>query len=446
MARIFNHPSGIDYLGSTGGTRPWWSANGTIFALMNTFWASGDSAGHMVIYIKNTAGTNNFTYVKHTDNNLYVGWTTGGVDARIVSSDAGLFTAFTALHTHIVDWDDTANLQHLYLDNVLVGTSTAAFTVPVGNADSYVLGSTGSATPWGGAIAELARWNRVLTAAERAVLEATRCPLFVPDGLVAYLPIIGRYSPEIELIGGENLTVNGSPPAAGHARVRYPASPFVSSLAAAPVSIPSIGPPLVTNAFQVFAPAVTIEGALVAPVVSNPFQIFAPSLTFTGEQTVEVPLLSSAFTVYAPAVNVSESTIQEDARELEPHNLKVRIVDFVGGDDLRITRTYTELQGGILISKAYLTIKRHAKDDNDAEAIIQKTITSSMQMSGEITDNDTTGGSVALYFDLSKDDTALLTPLIPYHYDVQVITIGNAVYTCEKGVIVMQQGVTHSDS
>jgi len=283
MARIFNHPSGIDYLGSTGGTRPWWSANGTIFALMNTFWASGDGAGHMVIYIKNTAGTNNFTYVKHTDNNLYVGWTTGGVDARIALADAGLFTAFTALHTHIVDWDDTANLQHLYLDNVLVGTSTLAFTVPVGNADSYVLGSTGSATPWGGAIAELARWNRVLTAAERAVLEATRCPLFVPQGLVSYLPLIGRTSPEVELINGENLAVNGSPPAAGHARVRYPASPYAMALpVAAPVTIPTITPPLVSNAFQVFAPSVSVEGTagpLFPPLVSNPFQVFAPTVS-----------------------------------------------------------------------------------------------------------------------------------------------------------------------
>jgi hypothetical protein len=400
----------------------------------------------MLVYLTDVGLTNNFTFVKHTDNNLYVGWTTGGIDARVVHSDAGLFTGLTALYPVMFDWDDAANIQNLYINNVLIGTSAAAFNVPVGNADVYVLASTGTATSWNGAIAELARWDRVLTADERAVLQAARCPTFVPRGLVSYLPIIGRTSPEVELIGGEDLPVVGAPLAAGHPRVRYPSSPYIPSLVAAAVSVPSISPPLVSNPFQVFAPAVTIEGALVPPVVSNPFTVFAPSLSFTGEQTIEVPLVSSAFTVYAPQVNVSESTIQDDSRELEPHSLKVRIVDFVGGDDLRITRTYTELQGGILISKAYLTIKRHAKDDNDAEAVVQKTITSAMQMSGEITDDDTTGGSIGLYFDLSKDDTALLTPLIAYHYDVQVITIGGAVYTCEKGVIVMQQGVTHSDS
>ena len=116
-------------------------------------------------------------------------------------------------------------------------------------------------------------------------------------------------------------------------------------------------------------------------------------------------------------------------------------MDFVGGDDLRITRTYTELAGGILINKAYLTIKRRAKDDTDAQAVVQKTITAADGASGQILDNDTTGGSIRLFFDLTKDDTAALTPLIAYHYDVQVHTIGDEVGGVKFGMITMRQGV-----
>lgn len=387
--------------------------------------------------------TNNFTFVKHTDNNLYVGWTTGGVDARIVLPDTGLFTPLGPLRTHIVDWDDTANLQHLYYDNSLIGTSTIAFTVPAGNADSYVLGSTGSATPWNGAMAELARWDRVLTADERAVLEATRCPLFVPRGLVSYLPLIGRTSPEVELIRGENLTVSGEPLAASHPRVRYPSAPYVPSLEAAAVSIPSIGPPLISNAFTVFAPSVLTSGAISPPVIANPFTLYAP--TVSTDLGLLPPLLSNAFAIYAPSINVTETPIQEDSRTLEPYNLDVELRNYVAGDNLRISRLYTGLAGGIDVLKAYLTIK-HREKDVDANAILQKQINSELQASGRILDDDTTGGSIELYFDLSKDETALLTPVIPYHYDVQIITTASGVYTCEKGVMVMHQGITDASS
>jgi len=119
----------------------------------------------------------------------------------------------------------------------------------------------------------------------------------------------------------------------------------------------------------------------------------------------------------------------------------VQIEGYVSGDDLRITRTYTELPDGIIISKAYLTIKERLID-SDAEAIIQKTITSAEDASGSITDPDTTGGSIALYFDLSSAETLELLPVTIYAYDVQVITQAGAIYTCEKGTIVMHQGVT----
>lgn len=218
--------------------------------------------------------------------------------------------------------------------------------------------------------------------------------------------------------------------------------------------------------FQFFTAGEVVEGIQV-PTIDTSVTLHTPSIITPlflepSVQTVstalhapqiladlgfQVSALTITVTAQTPSsVNLEEEVIQEDERELEPHNFKVRIVDYVGGDDLRISRTYTELPGGIIISKGYLTIKRYAKDDTDAEAILQKQITSSEGIAGQITDATTTGGSIELHFDLTGAETATLTPLLPYHYDVQIISQAGAIYTCEKGVIVMQQGVTDATS
>jgi hypothetical protein len=74
-----------------------------------------------------------------------------------------------------------------------------------------------------GDIAEAAIWAAALTAEEFAALAAGTSPLSIrPDALVNYYPIIGRHSPEIDLVGGNNLTVNGAA-ARDHPRMFYPA-------------------------------------------------------------------------------------------------------------------------------------------------------------------------------------------------------------------------------
>ena len=67
-----------------------------------------------------------------------------------------------------------------------------------------------------------------------------------------------------------------------------------------------------------------------------------------GELSITVPALNVIVTARTPAsIGEEEDVIVEDVRELEPHNFKVRIVEYVGGDDLRISRTYTELPEGV---------------------------------------------------------------------------------------------------
>lgn len=76
---------------------------------------------------------------------------------------------------------------------------------------------------WNGYIAEIGVWNVALTDAEVAVLATGISPLAVrPASLVAYWPLIGKYSPEIDVVGGFGMALNGTPSAIDHPRVRYP--------------------------------------------------------------------------------------------------------------------------------------------------------------------------------------------------------------------------------
>lgn len=74
-----------------------------------------------------------------------------------------------------------------------------------------------------GRIAEAAIWGAALTDAEVAILALGVSPLLVqPANLLAYWPLVGNNSPEIDLVGGVGLTLSVSPPTkADHPRVRY---------------------------------------------------------------------------------------------------------------------------------------------------------------------------------------------------------------------------------
>ena len=80
-----------------------------------------------------------------------------------------------------------------------------------------------------GDLGEVGIWDVALSATDVALLAKGFAPPMVrPASLVWYAPLIGRTSPEIELISGNKLTLINSPAASPHPPILYPSFPMVS--------------------------------------------------------------------------------------------------------------------------------------------------------------------------------------------------------------------------
>ena len=117
----------------------------------------------------------------------------------------------------------TTNDPLMYIDGVSQ-TVTQVTGDPTGsvdtNTDTYVFGNNGASTRnWAGRLCEFAVWNRILTAGEWAALGAGFSPLFFPDSLVEYIPLVR-----------EVISLKLAPPTATgtvvveHPRIIYPTS------------------------------------------------------------------------------------------------------------------------------------------------------------------------------------------------------------------------------
>lgn len=113
----------------------------------------------------------------------------------------------------------------VYLDGAGKGTNATSVTDPSHNflTAALVLNGGPGALPFNGKLAELAIWSAALTDASAAALAAGVSPRFIgPSFLSFYAPLIGRASPEPDLIGGNDLTLVNSPANFAHPRMIYP--------------------------------------------------------------------------------------------------------------------------------------------------------------------------------------------------------------------------------
>lgn len=127
--------------------------------------------------------------------------------------------------------------RRVYLNGANKGSATASHA-NLNNQPTHIFAGafnrsdTGVVNPLDGVIAEVALWGVGLTDAEAALYGLGVSPLLIrPQSLIFYAPLIGRYSPEIDLVGGFNMTLQNGPTTANHPRVLYPSTPFALSLA-----------------------------------------------------------------------------------------------------------------------------------------------------------------------------------------------------------------------
>lgn len=143
-------------------------------------------------------------------------------DARIKASvnNVGFGTASASgaassgVWTHGCAVFENSTSRSAYRDGGNKATNATAKNFPA--VDTTTIGYTNSfGTYFGGKIAEVAVWDVALTDDEVLTLAKGVSPLAVRSAsLVAYWPLWGNYSPEIDLVGGANLTVTGATQAA----------------------------------------------------------------------------------------------------------------------------------------------------------------------------------------------------------------------------------------
>lgn len=110
------------------------------------------------------------------------------------------------------------------------------------------------------------------------------------------------------------------------------------------------------------------------------------------------------------------------------------ITGFVVGDNFSVTRTILSVNSGDGIVQAWFTIKIN-KEDDDADALLIKSITSFGTINGIITDDGSLDLSGAVRFDFVQDETNLFDPCILYWYEIKVKVSSTKIYTPEQGTI-----------
>jgi len=133
----------------------------------------------------------------------------------------------------------------VYLDGVSDGTATQD---PEAETGDFRIGShknqTTSQEEWFGRIAEMAVWNRTLSAAEFATLGNKYSPLFLSDGLVSYVPGVR------DLIDRKGNTLTNTTTTVGvHPPIIYPTQP-ISGFAAAGAPPAGLIIPVAMNSYR----------------------------------------------------------------------------------------------------------------------------------------------------------------------------------------------------
>lgn len=180
-------------------------------------WVYADAltADHCIVSIRDNTGFNYFSLYSNSSGTIAA--QTIGTTATTSSSIA------TGKWYHVAAVFSAVNSRAVYINGGSKGTGSGSSTPTGIDRISVGAGYVSFATKyWNGKIAEVGIWNKALSDADVLALSKRRSPDFVrPDDLPFYSKILGRNSPEPDLIGSRHLTVTGATQAA-HPGIIYP--------------------------------------------------------------------------------------------------------------------------------------------------------------------------------------------------------------------------------
>lgn len=151
---------------------------GTILHLVSPAFSPTDSAVHEFWGAR--SGSEILEFLKHSDNNIYVGWS-AGTDTRVVVAATSSNMVQSSYQTYVFTWNvaGTSAVSRLYRNGILLGSTTGTNTVS-STISFWINGSNNNNSGGldglsnGSATALFLMWNRALTAEE--VIEVSRNP------------------------------------------------------------------------------------------------------------------------------------------------------------------------------------------------------------------------------------------------------------------------------
>lgn len=270
-------------------------------------------------------------------------------------------------------WTSSAS-RAVYLDGGGAGTSSASVT-PSG-LDNTNIGATVRLNTnqfMSGRVAEAAIWDVALDAAEVAALAKGFSPLLIrPQSLVAYWPLVGNDSPELDRWkNGYDLTLTNAPTKADHPRIYYPSydalvglSP-ITTVSASPVAIgvvvptayaiPAIASPV---AVGVGLPAATVQVIANASPVAVAVALPAARLWGSFDVTVTINSTQRQSNVM-PLQGAPWSTLTtSEALNDEPDTATMRVKGFTPreGHPVEIWYGFTQLFGGSVVRRTQINV------------------------------------------------------------------------------------------
>ena len=160
-------------------------------------------------------------------------------------------------------YNKTGNVQRLFIDGVEQTGETATGTWGSSSLGTnfYIGQRFNGVERHVGDIAEAATFPSVLSDAEVVTASKKFSPLLLPTKPTAYWKFIGRQSPELDIVGGFNATLVGSPATLAHPPIIYPTQP-ISGFAAAAVPPAVTRRPIIIVELMKYMPAPLLAGGL----------------------------------------------------------------------------------------------------------------------------------------------------------------------------------------